>query len=211
LANTYIFFTSDNGYHEGQHRLDSGKMTAFEEDLWVPLWVRGPGVTPGRKINQLTANVDYASTFAEIAGTTVPAWVDGRSLFGLMKGQTPASWRQVVLLEHKSDVADGITARAAPSPALAGTLEPPDAFDLTLGGVGPGITSFSGLRTADGLTYVAYDTGEFEIYDNLSDAAQITNSYPSTSADQKARLAKWLASLKSAGGASLRQAELAPP
>jgi hypothetical protein len=28
----------------GQHRLESGKMTAFEEDLLIPMSVRGPGV-----------------------------------------------------------------------------------------------------------------------------------------------------------------------
>src|SRR5262249_33934038 len=47
LDTTYIFFASDNGFHQGQHRLDSGKNTAFESDLAVPLVVRGPGVPEG--------------------------------------------------------------------------------------------------------------------------------------------------------------------
>ncbi len=33
LHNTYIFFSSDNGFHLGQHRLEAGKNTEFEEDL----------------------------------------------------------------------------------------------------------------------------------------------------------------------------------
>ena len=40
LSNTYIFFTSDNGYHAGQHRLTTGKWTGYEEDIRVPLIVR---------------------------------------------------------------------------------------------------------------------------------------------------------------------------
>src|SRR5204863_5680339 len=42
--NTYIVFTSDNGFHLGQHRLTAGKRTAFDPDIRVPLIVAGPGV-----------------------------------------------------------------------------------------------------------------------------------------------------------------------
>src|SRR5262249_3634641 len=44
LDNTYIVFTSDNGFHLGQHRLPPGKQAAFEENIHVPLIVRGPAV-----------------------------------------------------------------------------------------------------------------------------------------------------------------------
>ena len=47
LANTFIVFTSDNGFHMGQHRMKAGKYTPYEEDVHVPLFVRGPGVAPG--------------------------------------------------------------------------------------------------------------------------------------------------------------------
>ncbi len=49
LDDTYIFFTSDNGFHLGEHRLGAGKWTAYEEDIRVPLVVRGPGVPEGRE------------------------------------------------------------------------------------------------------------------------------------------------------------------
>src|SRR5262245_46237603 len=54
LDNTYIFFTSDNGYHLGQHRLfvPPGKGEAYEEDIRVPLLVRGPGVRAGVTLDQ---------------------------------------------------------------------------------------------------------------------------------------------------------------
>ena len=36
LDNTYIVFTSDNGFHLGNHRLPQGKQTAYEEDVHLP-------------------------------------------------------------------------------------------------------------------------------------------------------------------------------
>ena len=45
LENTYVFFTSDNGYHLGEHRLKLGKRTAYEEAIRVPLTVRGRPTT----------------------------------------------------------------------------------------------------------------------------------------------------------------------
>jgi N-acetylglucosamine-6-sulfatase len=203
LANTYIVFTADNGYHQGQHRLDSGKMTAFEEDLLVPLVVRGPGVPRGAVSTLLTANVDYAPTFAEIAGASIPAFVDGRSLMPLLQGQVPADWRQALLLEHKPDNSDERLA------AKAGIQEPDDPFQTA--GDGPNITAFTGLRTADGITYVEYDNGDFELYDNATDPAQLTNGYATAPAGTKARLATWVGSLKNASGQTLRLAEGNPP
>src|SRR5215208_5349638 len=47
LDNTYVVLTSDNGYHMGQHRLGLGKQSAYEEDIRVPLMIRGPGVPAG--------------------------------------------------------------------------------------------------------------------------------------------------------------------
>ena len=51
LNNTYIFFTSDNGYHLGNHRLGLGKRAPYEEDIGVPLMVRGPGI-PANVVRQ---------------------------------------------------------------------------------------------------------------------------------------------------------------
>jgi N-acetylglucosamine-6-sulfatase len=203
LANTYIVFASDNGYHQGQHRLDSGKMTGYEEDLLVPLIVRGPGVAGRSSTTMMTANVDYAPTFADIGGVTPPSFVDGRSLLPILLGQSAGEWRDALLLEHKTDAPDD---KLAP---LSGTREPLDAFQAA-GGGGPNIAAFTGLRTADGHTYLEYETGEFELYDNVGDPVQATNIYPGAPADMKSRMASWLGSLKAAKGTTLRQAERAP-
>ena len=205
LGQTYIVFTSDNGYHQGQHRMDSGKMTAYEEDLWVPLLVRGPGVAAGSSNGLITANVDHAPTLAELAGAAPPAFVDGRSLLPLLQGQVPASWRQVLLLEHKPDGND----EAARAVAPAGVQEPDDAFQQ--GGAHPDITAFTGLRTADGWSYVEYESGEFELYDHSSDPQQLRNAYDGAAADQRSRLARWVAALKTAAGPALRAAEATAP
>ena len=47
LDNTYVVFTSDNGYNMGEHRLDIAKYNQFEETVSVPLLVRGPGIEAG--------------------------------------------------------------------------------------------------------------------------------------------------------------------
>lgn len=70
LDNTYIVYSTDNGYHIGQHRLQPGKQCPFEEDLNIPFIIRGPGVPKNTTTNVVTSHVDLASTFLEMAGVT---------------------------------------------------------------------------------------------------------------------------------------------
>ena len=104
--NTYFVFSSDNGYHMGEHRLLPGKMTAYDTDIHVPLIVTGPGVPAGRVINEVAENIDLCPTFEEIGGASIAADVDGRSLLPLLHGQTPAQWRTAALVEHHGPVRD---------------------------------------------------------------------------------------------------------
>src|SRR5919202_4474258 len=78
LDNTFIFFTSDNGFEQGEHRIPNGKNRPYEESAHVPLFVRGPGVAANAKTQKLAVNTDFAPTSAELAGVSFPA--DGRSL-----------------------------------------------------------------------------------------------------------------------------------
>jgi arylsulfatase A-like enzyme len=101
LDNTYIVFTSDNGFHLGQHRLPPGKQTAFEEDIHVPLVVRGPGVPQGKTVDDLAMNIDFAPSFAELGGAKSPSFVNGRSLVPALRGKSPGdNARKSVLVEH---------------------------------------------------------------------------------------------------------------
>jgi len=96
LENTYIVFTSDNGYDHGEHRQTLGKGTPYEAATHVPLLVREPGVPAGRIEERLVTNIDIAPTFAALAGAEAPDFVDGRSLVPLLHGEED-NWRQAVL------------------------------------------------------------------------------------------------------------------
>ena len=98
LRNTYIFFTSDNGHFRGEHRITTGKCRPYEEDIRVPLLVRGPGIAAGSTTNKLALNTDYLPTFTEFAGTHTPPYVDGRSLKPLLDG-SQSTWRNAILIE----------------------------------------------------------------------------------------------------------------
>lgn len=77
--NTYVVFTSDNGFHLGQNGLGRGKGTAYDTDVHVPLLVVGPGVVKGRRA-ELTSNIDLAPTFEELAGLAPQPYRFGASL-----------------------------------------------------------------------------------------------------------------------------------
>jgi N-acetylglucosamine-6-sulfatase len=102
LDNTYVMFTSDNGWHHGEHRIRSGKYQPYEESIRMPLLVRGPGVQAGTNTNKLALNTDFFPTFTDLAGITTPDYVDGRSLRPVLEGSA-TSWRTAILLERRSD------------------------------------------------------------------------------------------------------------
>jgi N-acetylglucosamine-6-sulfatase len=77
LDNTYVVFSTDNGYHIGQHRLHPGKECGFEEDINIPLIIRGPDVPSGEVTDVVTAHTDLAPTFLKIAGGRLRDDFDG--------------------------------------------------------------------------------------------------------------------------------------
>ncbi|XP_063850831.1 extracellular sulfatase Sulf-1-like isoform X2 [Scylla paramamosain] len=104
LDNTYIFYTSDHGYHLGQFGLVKGKSMPFEFDIKVPFLVRGPGIKPGVQVNNIALNIDLAPTFLDIAGVKPPAHMDGRSLLPVLSStwnnsEESLSWRDSFLVE----------------------------------------------------------------------------------------------------------------
>ena len=210
LNNTYIFFTSDNGFHQGQHRLASGKNTGYEPDLRIPLVVRGPGIPAGSVVKEMTANVDLAPTLAAIARTQPPSFVDGRSLTPLLSGTHPPKWRQALLLEHGGPSITNFSAN--------GLLETQDPFDLQTiktGLFGPPI--FHGLITKNlailpygPINYIEYSSGGHELYDLSTDPDQLSNSYRKAPPSLKTKLSTRIKQLRNAKGQELRNIEEAP-
>jgi len=192
-SRTYMFFTSDNGWHLGEHRIAAGKNTPYEESIRVPLIVRGPAVPEGRTVPLLACNNDLAPTFAHLAGAQVPDLVDGRSLVPLLGAAPPApeAWRQALAIEHYRQRPDGLPQAAPERPQR-----------------GQGIPEFHGVRAKD-LVYVEYATGERELYDLARDPHQM-ESLHATETGLLGPLSARLAALKRCTGASCRSAEDAP-
>ncbi len=84
LRNTYVFFTSDNGYLMGEHRL-RGKNVPYEPALRVPLLVRGPGLRAGTVRTATYGLVDLAPTFVALAKATPGRRLDGRSIMPTLR------------------------------------------------------------------------------------------------------------------------------
>jgi arylsulfatase A-like enzyme len=166
--NTYFVFSSDNGYHMGEHRLMPGKMTAYDTDIHVPLVVTGPGVPPDRTVEEIVENIDLCPTFTELAGATAPPNADGRSLVPLLHGQTVPDWRTATLVEHHGPNRD---------PA-----------DPDLPGVRSGNPpSYEAIRTRTDL-YVEYETGEREYHNLVADPHELHNTFSSLAKQQQTAL-----------------------
>mmetsp|Transcript_35537 Transcript_35537/g.58889 ORF Transcript_35537/g.58889 Transcript_35537/m.58889 type:complete len:434 (+) Transcript_35537:2-1303(+) len=98
LESTYIFFSSDNGFHLGEHRLLFGKTKPYATDVRLPMYVRGPDVPAGQVRWHPTTHIDITATIAELAGGAArysPHPIDGLSFAAVLKATPPpfASWR----------------------------------------------------------------------------------------------------------------------
>ncbi|MBI5080821.1 MAG: sulfatase-like hydrolase/transferase [Chloroflexi bacterium] len=200
LNNTYIFFASDNGYHLGQHRLPAGKQQPYEEDIRLPLIVRGPGVPAGKTVDHLSGNIDLASTWIELAGAKADIAVDGRSLVPLLKNNPPSTkdWRQCFLIQRGED---GDEDSSQPQPTA--TPRPPVGGGRLGAGGNP---DFAGLRTTK-YTYVEYETGEKELYDLAKDPYQLNNIAKSANAELLKELSTRLAEMMKCAGESCRKSD----
>ena len=83
IDNTYVIFMSDNGWLMGDHAMTS-KSLPFDQSVRVPLVVMGPNVDAGRVDERQVSNVDIAPTILDMAGVSVPAQMQGKSLVALL-------------------------------------------------------------------------------------------------------------------------------
>jgi N-acetylglucosamine-6-sulfatase len=189
--NTYIVFSSDNGYHMGQHLLTRGKQTAFDTDIRVPLIVAGPGVPSGKVVTQVAQNIDLYPTFVQLADAQPSSPIDGHSLVPLLHpARTRPLWRTVALVEHQH------TDKANPND--------PDVEDGKQGG---NPTTYSAIRISSRhlpgfrgpveAVYVEYKDPqhELEYYDIRNDPYERDNIANRLTATQRAELHRVLLGL----------------
>ncbi len=145
LNDTYVIFTSDNGFFLGEHRIQHGKILPYEEALRTPLLIRGPGIPAGSRTRAPFLSTDFAPTILDWAGGGRQVDMDGVSGRAALEGRgTP--WGRPVLYNA-----------------------PPK------GGDGPGAARrIIGVRTRDFL-YTEHLDGDIELYDLTVDPKQETS------------------------------------
>ena len=183
LRNTYILFTSDNGFFFGEHRLLGGKFLAYEPATHLPFLIRGPGIPQDSSTGELAANIDIAPTILDIAGVEADKSLDGRSLVPFLRDPELRS-RRPILFESFVETSDvnaqgaisrvntgrGTAATASGEPkATASLLAPPK--------------DYAGLRLGP-YKYIAWPSGEKELYNinkdpnELNNIVKVPNFYP---------------------------------
>jgi arylsulfatase A-like enzyme len=177
--NTYVVFSSDNGYHMGEYSLRPGKMTPLDTDIHVPLIIVGPGVVAGRTVNEIAENIDLCPTFTGLAAAGPPTAPDGHSLEVLLRSNyvpDPNSpWRRAALIEHHHPGAE----KSDPDLPEPSSGNPP---------------SYEALRS-EATLYVEYNDTKNEVgfYDLKSDPFELHNIAASR---PPAKLKQWREALR---------------
>jgi arylsulfatase A-like enzyme len=190
LDNTYVLFTSDNGFFLGEHRMRQGKLLPYEPSLRVPLMIRGPGIPAGQVRTDPFTMIDFAPTILAAAGVQAPPTVDGVSLLDVAR-RGDRGWTRGILTET--------------GPRLV-SQDAEESDNFLVSRQGPSPLRFSqGVRTGDYL-YVEHASRERELYDLRSDPREVTNLVDRPElAGVVRRLAHELDVLRNCRGASCRQ------
>jgi len=187
-SDTLVIVTSDNGFHMGSYRTRRGKRTAFDADTVVPFVAIGPGVVPGKRIEDMASETDLGPTVAALLGATAPEWVDGRSIVGLLDsttlgyGSIPPT-RTAALSESL-----GVTSPGDPDYEL---LAPPN---------------FTAMHTRDWL-YVESLTGEQELYNRRTDPLELVNVIETAPPETVLALKRQFEALRTCAGSTCRVAD----
>jgi arylsulfatase A-like enzyme len=185
LRNTYVIFTSDNGFFFGEHRLIGGKFLAYEPATHLPFLIRGPGIRPGSSTGELTSQIDIAPTILELAGAAADKSIDGRSMVPFLR-DADLRTRRPLLFESFVETNDVDQGGGETPPAY----EPaPGSPARTSGRDGAGASILAPPKDYEGIRlgpykYIAWPSGEKELYDinkdpyELNNLAKIPNYYP---------------------------------
>jgi N-acetylglucosamine-6-sulfatase len=181
LRNTYIVFTSDNGFFYGEHRLTGGKFLAYEPSTHLPLLIRGPGIKPGTSTGELAANIDIAPTVLELAQATPDKSIDGRSLLPFMLDPALRTRRPILFesfVETNDVEENGGGPAAAPASVAAGRAGGGPSVNAHRPGASASILAppkdYEGIRLGP-YKYIEWPDGEKELYDINKDPYELNN------------------------------------
>lgn len=105
--NTIVIYCSDQGFYLGEHGWYD-KRWMFEESLKMPFVIRWPNVIqPGTRATKMIQNIDYAPTFLEVAGASIPQEMQGRSFVPLLhnENRAPTAWRDAIYYAYYENAA----------------------------------------------------------------------------------------------------------
>ncbi|MFL5899205.1 MAG: sulfatase [Solirubrobacterales bacterium] len=177
LRNTYIIFTSDNGFFYGEHRLTGGKFLAYEPATHLPLLIRGPGIKAGTATGELAANIDIAPTILELAGVTPDKSIDGTSLVPFFRDPSLRTRRPILFesfVETNDVEANGEpTGQEAPIPGPAARPKASSSAEAKASIVAPP-KDYEGIRLGP-YKYIEWPDGEKELYDITKDPYELNN------------------------------------
>jgi len=105
--NTIVVFTSDHGYHLGEHG-HWQKQTLFEDGTRVPLIIAGPGIKNNKEIiNNPVELVDLYPTIMDLVQMQTPKFVSGKSIVPLLENSENIV-RENALTELQVNTGNGI-------------------------------------------------------------------------------------------------------
>ncbi|KIW30472.1 uncharacterized protein PV07_06214 [Cladophialophora immunda] len=95
-SETIVIYTSDQGFFLGEHGWFD-KRFMYEESFQMPFLIRYPAeIAPGSICNDIICNVDFAPTWLDFAGVTIPNYMQGTSFRVLLRGgPAPPTWQQI--------------------------------------------------------------------------------------------------------------------
>jgi len=75
LDKTFIILTADHGQSFGEHGWAGHKQSLYQEEIHIPLIIKGPGLPPAERVKTQVRGVDILPTIAGICGVSVDGLV----------------------------------------------------------------------------------------------------------------------------------------
>ncbi len=174
LRNTYVIFTSDNGFFFGEHRLIGGKFLAYEPSTHLPFLIRGPDISAGQR-NRRAGRQHRRRPDHPRAGRRRSRQEHRRALDGALPARPrtahacarsssspssrPPTWKPNGAIAEPGDQRNRPAAVEAAA-ATASILAPPKDYE--------------GIRLGP-YKYIAWPNGEKELYDLEKDPNELNN------------------------------------